>query len=67
MSQHLEKTASTPWDHGTVEIMILHLTTTGLTTYMRGINTIKPTWTMKMTPLQTLGAPEPGQTDLSFQ
>lgn len=67
MSQNLEKTASTPWDHGTVEIMILHLTTSSLTTYMRGINTIKPTQTMKMTPLQTLGALAPEQTDLSFQ
>lgn len=34
MSQYFEQTAKTPWFHSIVEIMILHWTTSSLTTYM---------------------------------
>lgn len=40
-----------------VEIMILHWTTSGLTTYMCEISSAKPTGTPKTLALQTLEAP----------
>ena len=38
MSQYFEQTVKTPWVHSIVKIMVLHLTTSGLTTYMCEIN-----------------------------